>query len=214
MRGDENRTKEMQAICKLITWLDGYANLSCVDPLRIEKAMKLCGDDVQGIWSRIKNDVYAIGRLPSESERVVRLAKITSVSRFLFFGLMLLAAALFLLASQIAPGLFSNANHSLLVFAIIAVVFNADVIVYIFSARRLSLAAKEFFEESREKAKPERRSVKDAAQSLIGKLASRIRSTGADPQAYPFTLLDSGYVHVRVTKGKGSYTATVIPETR
>jgi len=206
---DEDKTKEMLAICKLITWLDGYANLSCVDPLKIEKTMRLCGDDVQGILGRIKDDVYAIGRLPRESERVVRLAKIVNVSRFLFFVFAVLAIALFLLASQIAPRLFSNPSYSLLTLVIIVVVFNANVIVYVFSGRRLSLAVKEFFEGSRDRAKPERRRVKDAAQALIDKLASRIKSAGTEPGGYRFTLLDSSYAHVRVTKEGGSYTAVV-----
>ncbi len=214
MSEDKEKVKEMKVICSLITWLDGYANLSCVDPLKIERATKVCGDDVQGVWGRIKGDVYAIGRLPSESERVVRLAKIVNISRFLFFGFALLAVAIFFLASLIAPRLFSNPSNGLLALVIIAALINGDVFVYVFSARRLSLAAREFFEGSKGRATLERRRVRDAVQALIDKLASRIRSTHAEPVEYRFTLLDSGYANVKVTREKDTITAIVNPGAR
>jgi len=199
----------MEALCNLITWLDGYANLSCVDPLRIEKAVRLCGKDVKAIWERTKEDVYAIGKLPIESEKVVRWAKIVNASKFLFFGFAMLAMGLFILASQAAPRFFSKASNSILLVAIIAVLFNSDIIVYIYSSRRLSLEVKEFFEGSEDKAKLERKRVKDAAQALINKLASRIKSMETEPSEYQFTLYDSGYANVRVTKEKGLLKATV-----
>ncbi len=214
MSEDKEKVKEMKVICSLITWLDGYANLSCVDPLKIERATKVCGDDVQGVWGRIKGDVYAIGRLPSESERVVRLAKIVNISRFLFFGFALLAVAIFFLASLITPRLFSNPSNGLLVLVIIAALINGDVFVYVFSARRLSLAAREFFEGSKGRATLERRRVRDAVQALIDKLASRIRSTHAEPVEYRFTLLDSSYANVKVTREKDTITAIVNPGAR
>ena len=214
MGGDEDKAKEMKEICKLITWLDGYANLSCVDPLKIERAMKLCGDDVQGIWDRIKDDIYSIGKLPTESERVVRLARIISISRMFFLGFALLSVASFLLASQIAPKLFSNMEFGLLALAVVAAVFNVNVVVYVYSSRKLSRAVNEFFEESRDKAKPQRGRAKDAAQAMINRLASRIKSTGAEPSGYRFTLLNPNYTSVRVTKEGGIYTAMVNPGTR
>jgi len=199
----------MKIMCSLITWLDGYANLTCVDPIKIEKATKLCGEDVQGIWARIRGDVYAIGKLPSESERVVRLARIVNLSRFLFFGFAVLSVTLFLLASVISPRLFSNPTYGLLALVIIAIVLNADVFAYVFSARRLSLAVKEFFDAKRDRALLERRRIRDAVQALIDKVASRMRSAGAEPADYRFALLDAGYANIRVTKEKDHVTATV-----
>jgi len=199
----------MMVICSLITWLDGYANLSCVDPLKIEKAIKLCREDVQGTWARIKGDVYAIGKLPSESERVVRLAKIVNFSRFLFFGFLVLSVIIFLFASLISPTFFSNPTYGLLVLVVIAVVLNADVFAYVYSARKLSLAVKEFFHAKRDKATLERRRIRDAVQALIDKLASRMRSAGGEPADYRFALLDANYANIRVTKEKGHITATV-----
>ncbi len=214
MSGAKDESKEMKVICSLITWLDGYANFSCVDPLKIERATKLCEDDVQAVWARIKGDVYAIGRLPSESEKVVRLAKIVNISRVVFIGFAVLSVALLLLASQIAPRLLSNPTYGLSALVIIAVVLNVDVFVYVFSSRRLSLAVKEFFDESRDRAALERRRVRDAAQALIDKLASRIRSAGAEPAGYRFVLLGAGYANVNVTKEKGLITAMVNLGTR
>ena len=206
---DAAESREMKIMCSLITWLDGYANLTCVDPIKIEKATKLCGEDVQGIWARIRGDVYAIGKLPSESERVVRLARIVNLSRFLFFGFAVLSVTLFLLASVISPRLFSNPTYGLLALVIIAIVLNADVFAYVFSARRLSLAVKEFFDAKRDRALLERRRIRDAVQALIDKLASRMRSAGAEPADYHFALLDASYANIRVTKEKGLVTATV-----
>ena len=207
-------SKEMKVICTLITWLDGYVSLSCVDPLKIEKAVKLCREDVQGTWGKIRGDVYAIGRLPRESERVVRLAKIVNISRLLFFGFALLAVVLFLFAALISPRLLSNPTLGLLVLIIIAIVLNADVFAYVYSARKLSLAVKEFFEKKRDRAPLERRRIRDAVQALIDKLASRIRSAGAEPGEYRFSLLDGSYANIRVTKEKGRITATVGSGTR
>ncbi len=204
----------MMVICSLITWLDGYANLSCVDPLKIERAVRVCGADVQGVWGRIKGDVYAIGKLPSESEKVVRLAKIVNLSRYLFVGFALVAVAIIILASLIAQRLFSNPNSGLLTLVIIAALINVDVFVYVFSARRLSLAAREFFEGSKGRATLERRRVRDAVQALIDKLASRIRSAHAEPVEYRFTLLDSSYANVKVTREKDTITAIVNLGTR
>ena len=168
----EAESKDMRVICSVITWLDGYANLSCVDPLKIERAVKLCREDVHGTWAKSKGDVYSIGRLPSESEKVVRLAKIVNTSRLLFFGFALLSVALFLFALLISPRLFSNPTLGILALVIIAIVLNADIFAYVYSARKLSLAVKEFFEKKRDRAPLERRRIRDAVQALIDKLAS------------------------------------------
>jgi len=205
----EAESKEMKVICTLITWLDGYANLSCVDPLKIERATKLCREDVQGTWARIKGDVRTIGKLPSESERVVRLAKIVILSRFLFFGFLVLSVIIVLFASLISPTFFSNPTYGLVALVVIAVVLNADVFTYVYSARNLSLAVKEFFDAKKDRATMERRRIRDAVQVLIDKLASRIRSAGGEPADYRFGLLDASYANIRVTKEKGRITATV-----
>jgi len=210
----EADAKELRVICTLITWLDGYANLSCVDPLKIERAAKLCREDVQGTWSKVKNDVYSIGRLPSESGSVVRLAKIVNTAKLLFFGFAVLSVLLFLFAALIAPRLFSNPTLGLSVLVIIAIVLNADVFAYIYSARKLSLAVRGFFDERKDRAPLERRRIRDAVQALIDKLASRIRSAGAEPTEYRFSLVDGSYANIRVTKEKGHITATVNPGPR
>lgn len=209
MSSDEDKKREMQVLCRLITWFDGYANLSCVDPIRIEKAMKFCGEDVQRVWDRIRDDVYSIGKLPGASQRILRLGKIVNLSRFFFVGFALLAIVFWLLASELAPKLLSGPGTALLVLVIIAIVFNADVVVYILSTRRLSAAVNEYFQTHRDEAKFQRRRVKEAAQTLIDKLALRVRSSEESPEGYEFTLLDQNYANVKVAKEKNLYTATV-----
>ena len=201
--------KELKAICSLITWFDGYANLSCVDPLRMEKVLKFCDDDVKKVWNRVSKDIYSIGRLPGESEKVVRMSKIVNLSRSLFLGFVLLAIGFWVLAAYLAPGLLSAPGRSLIVLVVVVVAFNSDLVVYMYSTRKLSSAAKDYFESHRNEARFERKRIKDAAQSLIDKLATRLRASGSSPDDYQFALLDQNYNNVNVTKGKGIYVATV-----
>jgi hypothetical protein len=201
-------SKEMQAICSLITWFDGFVHLSCVDPLKMERVLKFCGEDIITIWDRLEKDFYSIGRLPGSSAKVVRLSKIVNITRFFFIGFALFAIVLWLLASQFIPKMFS-ASSSLVILAVIAVVFNADLAVYIFSTRRLSHAVDNYFRSHGEQAKFERKRIRDAAQYLIDKLSSRVRASGEDPEAHKFALMDSNYSNVKVVKEKDLFIATV-----
>ena len=209
MSSDEEKVKEMKALCGLITWLDGYANLSCVDPIKMDRAAKMCGDDIQGVWGRVRGDVYSIGKLPGESEKVVRQAKMVNTARIFLFGFVVLAILLFLLAAIVAPRLIANQTYSLILLVAIAVALNGGVFTYLRATRRLSSAVNEFYERNEDRARPERKRIRDATQALIDKLASRIRSTASEPEGYRFTLIDSGYANIRVTKEKGSFMATV-----
>ncbi len=209
MSSDGDKTKEMQAICRLITWLDGYANLSCVDPVGMEKVAKLCGEDVQEVWNRARGDVLAIARLPGSSEKVVRLGRMVNISRYLFFGFVMVALLFWLLAGALAPGLLSQPGMSLIVLGVIAVFLNGNLILYMYSTRSLSSAVRGYFQSHRNEAKFQRGRVKGAAQSLIDKLASKVRSSGSEPEDYRFTLLDSGYSNIKATKGEGNFSVTV-----
>ena len=209
MSESQDEAREMQAICRMITWFDGYANLSCVDPVRIERTAKLCGEDVRGVFSRVRGDIQTIARLPAGSRRVVRLGKMVNTSRFLLLGFILLAVVFWLLASQFAPKLLSAPGTSLAVLGIIAVVFNSDLVVYMYSTRKLSKEVRDYFRSHGDEAKFQRRRVKEATQALIDKLATRVRSSGAEPKKYTFTVLDQGYANIRASRGEGLYTATV-----
>lgn len=201
--------KEMKAICSLITWLDGYSNLSCVDPLKMERVLKFCDDDIVSTWNRVRKDVYSVGRLPGSSKRVLRLSRVVNISRFLSVGFALLAITFWILAAFLAPGLLSAPGRSLIVLIGFVVVFNADLAVYMFSTKRLSLAVKEYFSTHTNEAKFERKRIRDATQSLIDKLASRVKASEDSPGDHQFALLDQSYNNVHITKGKGIYVATV-----
>ena len=69
---------------KLIAWLDGYVALKCVDPMKIERLAKSEGEsieDVQRIFSDVREDVQDIASLPGSSTEIVRTSKYLSIAR-------------------------------------------------------------------------------------------------------------------------------------
>lgn len=214
MSSGTDQTKELQAICTLITWLDGYVHLFCVDPIKIERALKYCGDDIRTIWSRVRDDVYSIGKLPGSSKKVVRLSTVVNVTRLLFLILAVLAVVLWVLASRAELAVLSEPGTSLLVFAIFIIVFNSDIAVYIYSTRKLSITVKEYFESHADEAKPQRKRIREATQALIDKLASRIGTSGTAADEYQFLLRDQNYVNVRATRDREKYITAVKSKAR
>jgi hypothetical protein len=218
-RKRKKKDKSLPHIAKLISWLDGYAALSCVDPVKIDKMVKDNSDDedLTSIWKSAKDDVYEIGNLPSSSPEILRLAKFLNITKmvFLFLGIGLIL--LWLVLERLGVFFFASSRLSSYVLVIVIIVFyNVNIFIFTLLNRRLNSKIADYYHKHGGEVKKQRIHLRQLTQQLIDRLTLRVRRMQYDAADYVFTLFHSDYNNIRIIKeGKnGIYTAIVEARTR
>ncbi len=203
--------KSLQGFAKLITFLDGYAALAVVDPVKIERLMKgSSSDDLQNFWKQAKDDVYKIGGLPSSSPQIVRLAKWLNIVKILFLFTGLIGVGVWVLLSRLEATFFSGRNAPLIFFGVLIVLFNTVLFLYYALNKRLSMRVITYYDKHAGEVTNQRKHLRQVAQQIIDNLTMTIRRTRYDPKNYEFKLFHSDYRNIKVLKeSKGIYHAHV-----
>lgn len=200
-------------VATLVTYLDGYAALSVIDPAKIQRIIKrnLEDRDIAQVWGQIETDVSDIATLPSSSDEIMHLAK--RVDRLkpisMFLPLILLIAYIVLGALGLISKLGILGAVGFLVF--LGAAYAIGIYLYISSTRKLSKVVAKYYDRHEATLSKQRRRIKLANQRLIDKIAMEIRSRDRDPEKYRFELLHNDYANIRVlSEDKNSvYTVTV-----
>jgi hypothetical protein len=214
--GRKKKDKGLPHLAKLVSWLDGYAALSCVDPQKIDKMVKSHedDDDLRYIWKQAKDDVTEIGNLPASSNEITRLIKFLNVTKavFLFMGLALVAV--WFVLERI--GLLFGRLSSLYLIIGIIVFYNANIVLFALLNRRLNRRVADYYHKHGGEVKKERVHLRQVTQQLIDRLTMRVRRQQYDPEDYPFTLFHRDYNSVRILKEdkNGVYQAIVEARSR
>ena len=196
----------------LVTYLDGYAALSVIDPGKIQRIIKrnLEDRDISQVWGQIETDVSDIATLPSSSDEIMHLAKRVDVLKPLsmFLPLILLIAYIVLGALGLISKLGILGAVGFLVF--LGAAYAIGIYLYISSTRKLSKVVAKYYDRHEATLSKQRRKIKLANQRLIDKIAMEIRSRDRDPEKYRFELLHNDYANIRVLSDKNSvYTVAV-----
>ena len=184
----------------LVTYLDGYAALSVIDPSKIHRLVKknIEDKDVAAVWKEIERDVFDISALPSSSDEIMRLSKKVEILKPLsmFLPLILLIAYISLEGLGVIRNLGQVGAIGFLVALIAAYIGGFSS--YILLTRRLSRKVNQYYKRNETSLARQRRRIKLANQRLIDKLAMNIRSNDRDPEKYKFELLHNDYANIRV----------------
>jgi hypothetical protein len=193
---------KLGSLIKLIGWLDGYRALSCVDPLRIESVVKeYPKHDLRTMWREVKTDVYKIASLPASSPEIVRLHKIVAISKFSFLMLAMVSMTIWIAATRVSTSFFGS-MFGIVLLALLAVLYNANIIIYVVYNRRMYKRVRAYYEEHSKELGERRKRIKQATQQLIDKLARYIKGQGYNPEKYEFSLFHSDYDNIKIVGEK------------
>jgi hypothetical protein len=201
----------LYSFAHLITWLDGYVALSCVDPVRIERMVRnYPQEDLVRAWAQAKDDVYKIGKLPTSSSKIIRLTKISNITKIMFILVGVIAVILWLLVSRLGFPFFSGPYSELALLAALVVAYNLNLFAYYWSGRRLNAEVREFYEKHSGEVSGQRKHLRQITQGLIDGLTMRVLRHEHDPKKYGFTLFHTNYKNIRIVEQRGNrYTAIV-----
>ena len=190
----------IDALTKVVVWLDSYAALSSVDPSRIESSVKKNSEhpEIMAYWKEVKSDVQDIARLPSKSSEILRLSKRMRILRPLLLYLGLLVFTIFIILSNVLIG--STPGHAfyLVFISAFVIAYFFGFAAYVFFDRKLRQLATEYCETHSGEVVKQRKHIKQVTQRLIDKLATTIRSMKLDPKKYKFVLLHNDYSNIVV----------------
>ena len=196
----DKSTIDPKDLSNLISFLDGYAALSIVDPQKIRRIIKRNADDseIQAIWKDISRDVDDISSLPSESEEVLKKSKVLGILRPVLMFLVLIVFTIYfvLLSTGILRNLGQWGAYALVI-GIIAAYF-VGFTAYFFLNRKLTRAVNSYYQKHMGEIARQRRHIKLMNQRLIDKLAMIIRSRNYDPGKYKFFLFHDDYANINV----------------
>jgi hypothetical protein len=197
------------AMAQMITWLDGYAELQIVDPLRIQRLLKSSsGSDLDRIWKGVEDDVSKIVDLPAGSEKVKRYSNMASYARLA--SLILGAASFaFLIFVYFYKSYFETLYNELLVPAVVIGVLYAAIMVTLFASRRMNSAVRECYQEHAHELSKSRTKLRESAQLLIDRLQQDVVSHDLDPMHYRFHVFHREYRNINVDGRGPRFSATV-----
>ena len=144
---------KLRNLAKLISWLDGYAALSCVDPVKIDRLARSEGssiEEVQKIWSEVMEDVREIASLPGSSKDIVKTSRYLSFVRsaFTLMGVGIIGIFLLLSSIHIFPIFQSTAVRFGLLIAV-AIGYYIVFFAYFLLSRRLTRLVADHYEKHR-----------------------------------------------------------------
>jgi len=194
-------SSKLRNLAKMISWLDGYAALSCGDPMKLERLAKSESDSIEEVgkvWNEVRRDVKEIAMLPSASDDIVRTSKYLNVARIAITLMGVGVILVFLLLSSFIPAL-RNSSVRIAVLIVVASLYYVVFFSYFLLGRRLNRLVAAYFEKHQGEVSKERRHAKAATQRLIDILAMKIRASPEEnPENYKFKLLNDDYSNVRI----------------
>ncbi|MDG6999918.1 MAG: hypothetical protein JRN15_12475 [Nitrososphaerota archaeon] len=203
-------TQRDSGMAQMITWLDGYAALHIVDPLRIERLLKShSGTDLDQIWKGVKKDVTSISDLPSGSEKVKKFSRMASYAR-LASMVMTGVSFVFLIAFYLFQSDLRMLGNPIVAPAIIIAAMYIAIMVSLFASRRMNSAVRSYYQEHAPELSKSRVRLREAAQALIDRLQRDVSSHDLDPARYRFQVFHTDYKNIRVLKGKGPRYSAVV----
>ena len=198
---------KLRNLAKLISWLDGYAALKCVDPMKIERLAKSEGesiDEVARVWSDVREDVRDIATLPGSSSEVVKISKYLNISRMAITLMGVGIILVFLVMSSLFSVL-SNPSVRLGILIAVAGAYYVVFFSYFLLSRKLNKLVIGYYEKHQGEVAKQRRRIKIATQRLIDVLAMRIRASSDElPEKYKLRLFHDDYSNIRVLEGDNS----------
>lgn len=203
----------IDALTRVVVWLDGYVALSSVDPSKIERNVKKNSEhpDVVASWTEVKSDVQDIARLPSKSSEILRLSKRMRILRPLLLYMGLLIFTVFIILSNILSATSPGHTFYVIFIAAFVIAYFSGFAVYVVFDRKLRRLATEYCETHAGEVSRQRKHIKQVNQRLIDKLASSIRSKKLDPEKYKFILLHNDYSNIIVLReGKNSLYSVMV----
>ena len=190
----------VNALTRVIVWLDGYAALSSVDPAKIDNSVRKNSEhpEIVAFWTEIKSDVEDIARLPSKSSEILQLSKRMRILRPLLLYMGLLVFTIFIILSNVLIGTTPGHTFYLIFIVGFMIAYFCGFALYIFFDRKLRHLATDYCEKHSGEVARQRRHIKQVNQRLIDRLASVIRSRKLNPNKYKFILLHKDYSNIIV----------------
>ena len=197
---------KLRNLAKLISWLDGYAALRCVDPIKMERLAKSEGDsmdEVKRLWSDVREDVRDIASLPGSSTDIIKTSKYLNLSRIAITLMGVGIVVIFLLVSSFIPAL-TNTSVRLGILVVVAGGYYAVFFTYFLLSRRLNRLVADHYEKHQGEVAKQRKHIKAVTQKMIDVLAMRIRaSSDGTPEKYKLKLLNDDYSNIKVLGPSG-----------
>jgi len=187
----------------LISWLDGYVALSCVDPARIQRLIKsetksgaegrssrragrkasaeenaaaAAAREISRVWNDITPDVIAISTLPAASEEISSTSKRLGTIKRIFTVLAVVIVGFYLVLANL--NVLQAANLAVRIGLIFGVVVAYYIVLYAYlrTNRKLGELIERYYQSHAGEVSVQRKRIKDATQRLIDVLASQIRA--------------------------------------
>ena len=192
----------VNALTRVIVWLDGYAALSSVDPAKIDNSVRKNSEhpEIVAFWTEIKSDVEDIARLPSKSSEILQLSKRMRILRPLLLYMGLLVFTIFIILSNVLIGTTPGRTFYQIFIVGFMIAYFCGFALYIFFDRKLRHLATDYCEKHSGEVARQRRHIKQVNQRLIDRLASVIRSRKLNPNKYKFILLHKDYSNIIVLR--------------
>ena len=187
----------------MIYWLDGYAALSCVDPVKIDRLAKSEGssiEEVQKVWSEVREDVREIASLPGSSKEIVKASRYLSFVRagFTLMGVGIIAIFLLISSIHIFP-IFQSTTARFGLLIAVAIGYYIVFFVYFLLSRRLTRLVANHYEKHKGELARQRKHIKAATQRLIDVLAMLVRASEEEnPEKYKLKMLHDDYSNIHV----------------
>ena len=201
------KSVNLRGLTKLISWLDGYAALACVDPVRIEKQVKTLsssgkkdheGKDIASAWQEIRKDVFEIAKLPGSSEEIAKASKRLGVVKLVFTFMGVGVIAVYLVLSTLGLLTLSGTAGRLELLIAVIIAYNAALFAYVALNRRFNSLVGSYYDKHATELARQRRHVKAVTQRVIDSLAARIRAQQIDPEKYKLSLFDKEYSNINI----------------
>ncbi|MDA4112025.1 MAG: hypothetical protein OK439_05760 [Thaumarchaeota archaeon] len=208
----DKKSIDPKDLSRLISFLDGYAALSVVDPLRIKRIVKKNPDDpdIAAVWKEVSRDVDDISSLPSSSDQVMKQSKILGILRpvIMFLGLIVFTIYFVLQGLGVMRNLGSSGVYVFL--GGFLVTYLVGFGVYFTMNRKLTRLVNAYYEKHMGEIARQRRHLKVVNQRLIDKLAMIVRSRDYDPSRFKFSLFHDDYANINVVREDKNQIYTVV----
>ena len=199
----------LRNLCRLISYLDGYAALSPVDPAKIQRLVRsetknegkkkrssskwgtgkssavenaalAASKEISRLWNEIRPDVSAISALPTASDEVAKASKRLGTIKRIFTVLAVAIIGFYLLI--INSSLLETSSLVLRLGLVLGVVIAYYFVLYAYlkTNRRLGDLVAEYYAAHAGEVSSQRKRIRDATQRLIDVLAYQLRAREED----------------------------------